>query len=204
VSDEAGPGGPRVAAAVVDSLEIVSVEGDTATVEIEGQVEESLFDPPSNETKLVATDISGPVTVTRKDSAWLVDDYQRDGQSLKRQVHMTRGRQSQSGLLVGIVGLDVRKKGAVLVAELRNTSALEAVGQVARVITGSGRELKTNFPNNFAEVVLAGRSKATVGFFFPKGAALKGSFRFQVDFFLGCDPECDATPHFDFSVAAAR
>ncbi len=205
MNEEREAAGFRPAAAVVESLELLSVEGPTAMVDIQGRLDEVWFDPRSGDDKVVGTDIGGSVTLVREDTAWLVADYYRDGQSVRQQVHRARGRQAKSGLVIQVIGLDIRKTGAVLLAEVRDLTALEADGENVRIITGSGRELKTNFPKSFIEVEIDRRSKVTVGFFFPKGHALKGAkqFRFQIEFLMGCgpgDPMCDAVPQFDFAV----
>jgi hypothetical protein len=190
----------------LDAVEVVEVAVNSAIVTLQGRLNESFFDPRSMGSSLVTTDISGEVSLKRKRGGWLVADYQRDGRPLTDAVKRLTGKQAASGVVLEMLALDVRKKGAILILKLRNPSGLEIFGERARIIDGSGDELVTDYPPNYALFVLPGtRKNATVGVYFPKAHTLRAKrFRFAIDFLVGCDPACAATPTFDVPVRVVR
>ena len=193
----------RPVEATLDGLEVVSVTTDEATVNVKGTMKETYFDEKRRRSRDLDTDITGPVILTRT-SPWRVVDYTRDGVSVRDSLSTkARGNETRQGLAVTVKGVDVRPSGTVVVVGITNRSGLMASGNPPVLVAGA-RRFKTAFSGNVGYVDVKARSKATTGFFFPKGLGRRTkAFRFVMEFFLGCDPVCNATATFDFRVMLA-
>jgi hypothetical protein len=188
----------------LESLEIVSVSGDEATVNVQGTVNETFFDERKGESQVLVTDITGPVTLTRS-SPWLVADYSRNGRSVRQSLSSkARGKEARQGLAVTVKGVDLRPSGTVVIVGVGNTTGLKGGGDPPVIVGSSGKRFKTAFSDNVVYVEVPARSKVTTGFFLPKGLpGTTKTFRFVMKFFLGCDPVCKATATIDFRVKLA-
>jgi hypothetical protein len=184
---ESGPRALEPAAASIDSLEIVSVEGDTATVEIKGQLDETVLVVTGNlaNNKLVSTDISGAVTVVRG-TTWQVADYHREGHRVSDQLYTkVRGQRTSQGVVVKVIGVDLRPKGTVVIIEVNNKTGLKAGAINPVIVDAAGKRLRTPEGRNVQVLDVARRSKTSQEFFFMKGLrANVRKFNFQITFIL--------------------
>jgi hypothetical protein len=174
-------------AANIDSLEIVSVDGNTATVEIKGDLVETTFvySSKADNDELLTTDISGAVTVVRG-TTWQVANFHRQGQWAGDQLYTkVRGQGTGKGVTVKILGVDLRPKGTVLIIGVDNTSSLAAGAINAVIVDTRGKRLLTVEGRNVEILQVAHRSKASKGLLFLKGLPTSArKFTFQIEFIL--------------------
>jgi hypothetical protein len=195
----------KPAAASIDHLTVTGVEGNTAKVEIKGQLDETTFDlnSSSGANELLSTNISGPVTLARG-ARWQVIDFHRGGKSARGQIYSkVRGHEARHGVDVKVIGADLRPKGTVLIVEVRNTTGLPG-GISSPVIRSAGKRL----PDARHDTVVAefdGHSKSTRALFFKSGLRpTTKEFHLLVDTALGCDPVCDLAADLDITVQLIR
>ncbi len=174
-------------AATVDSLEIVSVEADTATVKITGDLVESVtvFRGNNVSDQEVTTDISGAVTVARG-RTWQVANFHRDARWAGDQLFTkVSGKVVTKGVAVTVLGVDLRPKGTVVVIEVNNNTAKAASAINAMIVDASGKQLLTSAGRDVEVLNVPEGVKTRAGLFFLKGlptAARK--FTFRVTFVL--------------------
>jgi hypothetical protein len=201
--ESTGLGALKPAAATVEDLKVVSVTGDAATVEIKGQLDEtaSVIEGNRGEDRLLSTSIDGAVKLVRG-TTWQVADFHRGGRWARGQIYTkVRDQQSGQGVVVKVVGVDLRPKGTVVMMELRNTTGLEAGAGGTVVRDASGRRLQIALGRDLVVVQVKGRSKATTGLFYM--SALRPttrSFNYLVDVNLGCNPVCTVGTSMDIPV----
>jgi hypothetical protein len=198
-------GGLSPAAATIDSLTVLSIRGHTATVNIRGQLDETAFDPKTNDGRLTSSNISGPVTLLQRATTWQVVDYRRGGRSVRDQIYpIVRGQQTSQGVTVKVVGVDLRPTGTVLVLETRNTTALDAGAESPTIEETSGRRHPTGL-GNVLLLEVKRRSTTRHALFFPTGLP-RGTTGFQLrtDYDLGCNPVCKISTSFDIPVQLVR
>jgi len=198
-------GGLSPAAATIDSLTVVSIRGRTATVNIRGQLDETAFDPKTNDGRLISSNIGGPVTLLQRATTWQVADFRRGGRSVRDQIYpIVRGQQTSQGVTVKVVGVDLRPTGTVLVLEMRNTTALNA-GAAGPVIKEASGRLHPTGLGNVLLLEVKRRSTTRHALFFPTSLP-RGTtgFRFRTDYDLGCNPVCKISTSFDIPVQLVR
>jgi hypothetical protein len=195
------PGG-----ASIDSLTVVSIAGRTATVAIRGQLDETAFNQKTMNGTIISSDISGPVTLVRRTTAWQVADFRREGRSVRDQIYTTvRGQQTSQGITVKVIGVDLRPRGTVVVLEVRNTTLLNAGAANPIIIDTSGRQHQTGLGSNTVLLEVNRRSTTKHALFFPSGLPSgTARFRFRTDVDLGCNPVCRITTSFDIPVQLVR
>jgi hypothetical protein len=202
-----GFGALSPAAASVDDLEVVSVTGNTATVQIKGQLDETAGVITGNrgDEKLLSTNINGAVSLVRG-ATWQVADFHRGGRWAREQIYTrVRGQRAGQGVVVKVVGVDLRPKGTVLMLELRNTTGLKAGASGAVIRDPSGRRFYIAQGRDLVVVEVRGRSKATAGLFYLN--TLRPTirrFNIQVDVNLGCNPVCKLSSSLDIPVQLLR
>jgi hypothetical protein len=171
MNGSAGPPALTPAATtVIDSLEIISVGGDTATAEIKGKMEETAFVYKAGAPeKLVRTDISGPVTVVRG-TTWQVANFHRDGQPASGQIYTkVRGTTTLKGVTVKTLGVDLRPKQTVVMIAFNNKTALPGDVTNAVILDTRGKRLQGPAGYNDELLAIPPRSQASQGFLFMKG-----------------------------------
>jgi hypothetical protein len=198
----------KPAAASVDRLKVVSVKGNTATVEIKGQLDETAFilDNSTGQTKLLSTNINGAVTLVRRAAAWQVVDFHRGGRWARQQIYTkVRGQQTSQGVTVKIIGVDLRPKGTVLMLEIKNTTGLKAGAAGTVIRDASGKQLQIALGRDLVAVQVGRRSKATSGLFYLNTLRPNTrKFNFLADVNLGCDPVCKVTTSLNIPVQLLR
>jgi hypothetical protein len=198
-----GFGALSPAAASVDDLEVVAVDGTTATVQIKGQLDETAGVIAGNrgEEKLLSTNINGAVSLVRE-ASWQVVDFHRGGRWAREQIYTrVRGQRAGQGVVVRVVGVDLRPKGTVVMLELRNTTGLKAGASGAVIRDASGRQFHIAQGRDLVVIEVGGRSKGTAGLFYLN--ALRPTtrrFNVQVDVNLGCNPVCKLSSSLDIPV----
>lgn len=203
-----GLGFLKPAGASIDSMTVVSVEGDTATVEIKGQLDEtvSIIDRTNTvQDKLISTDISGAVALVRG-TTWRVANFHRGGRWAGEQIYTrVRGQQTSQGVVVKIIGVDLRPKGTVLIMEVRNTTGLTAGASGPVLRDTSGKQQQIALDENMVVVEVGRRSKASSGLFYMKSLRPKTKkFNLLVDVNLGCDPVCNVATSLNIPVQLLR
>ena len=204
----AGFGVLKPAAASVDRLKVVSVKGNTATVEIKGQLDETVHVIDSGtgpSVKLLSTNINGAVTLLRG-AAWQVVDFHRGGRWAREQIYTkVRGQQTSQGVTVKVVGVDLRPKGTVLMMEVKNTTGLKAGASGTVIRDASGKQLQIALGRNIVVVQVGRRSKATSGLFYTKSLPPSTKrFNFLADVMLGCNPVCKVSTSLNIPVQLLR
>lgn len=174
-------------AATVDSLEIVSVEADTATVKITGDLVESVtvFRGNNPSDQEVTTDLSGAVTVARG-TTWQVSNFHRDGRWAGDQLFTkVRGKVVTKGVAVTVLGVDLRPKGTVVFIEVNNTTAKAASAINAMIVDAGGKQLLTTAGRDVEALNVPEGVKTSAGLFFLKGLPTTArKFTFRVTFVL--------------------
>ena len=197
----------KPAAASVDRLKVVSVKGNTATVEIKGQLDETAFvlDDSTGQTKLLSTNITGAVTLVRG-AAWQVVDFHRGGRWARQQIYTkVRGQQTSQGVTVKVIGVDLRPKGTVLMLEVKNTTGLKAGAAGTVIRDASGKQLQIALGRDLVVVQVGRRSKATSGLFYMNTLRSNTTkFNFLADVNLGCDPVCKVSTSLNIPVQLLR
>lgn len=203
-----GLGFLKPAAARFDSMTVVSVEGDTATVEIKGQLNEtaSIIDRTNTvHDKLISTDISGAVALVRE-TTWRVANFHRGGRWAGEQIYTkVRGQQTSQGVVVKVIGVDLRPKGTVLIMEVRNTTGLTAGAGSPVLREASGKQQQIALDENIVVVEVGRRSKAVAGLFYLKSLRpTTKKFNLLVNVNLGCDPVCNVATSMNLPVQLLR
>jgi hypothetical protein len=163
--ESTGLGALKPAAATVEDLKVVSVRGNTATVEIKGQLDEtaSVIEGNRGEDRLLSTSIDGAVRLVRG-TTWQAVDFHRGGRWAREQVYIrVRGQRSGQGVVVKVVGVDLRPKGTVVMMELRNTTGLEAGAGGTVVRDASGKRLQIALGRDLVDVNLGCNPVCKVG-----------------------------------------
>jgi hypothetical protein len=203
----AGFGPLKPAAATILRLDVVSVKGNTATVEIKGQLDETAFVIRGNrgEDKPLSTNINGAVALVRG-ATWQVVDFHRGGRWAREQIFTkVRGQQTGQGVVVKVVGVDLRPKGTVLMMEVRNTTDLKAGASGTVIREASGKQLQIAQGRDTVVVEVGRRSKATTGLFYMNTLRpTTRRFNLLVNVNLGCDPICKASTSLNIPVRLLR
>jgi hypothetical protein len=191
------------AAASIDRLTVTSVKGNTATVQIKGQLDETTFVMTGStigDDELLSTNISGPVTLVRE-TTWRVSDFHRGEKSVRDQLYTkVRGHRTGHGVDVKVVGADLRPKGTVLIVEIKNTTGLSG-GMSGPVIKDAAGKRLPEARGNIVVAEFDRRSKIRKGLFFKTSLRPTTSkFHLLVDTALGCNPVCKLAADLDIPV----
>jgi hypothetical protein len=187
-SSSFAPGNLRPAAGNIDSLKLISVTRNTATAEIKGQLAEELdvVTGQLGRTDLVSTNIDGAVTLVRR-TGWRLTNFHRAGKWVTDQLYTNvRGQQTGQGVVVTVVGVDLRPKGTMVVMAVNNTAALaaDAINPTIRDAAGNRRPSAAGQDVQVLEV--APQSRTSKQFYFPEGLrANTRTFNFEIEFILG-------------------
>jgi hypothetical protein len=189
-----------VLSATIDSLKVTDLNGDTATVQITGKLDEtaSLFSTSTPKNTTTSTNISGAVTVVRT-TRWQVADFHRGGQWATNQLFtQVQGQRAGLGVTVKVIGVDLRPAGTVVVIDVKNTTALEAglLNPAIRDTPGGRLRTPTDAPEgqNVQVFQVGQRSHGNQGLLFLAGLpANTRKFDLQIKLHLGCTPTCAGT-----------
>jgi hypothetical protein len=162
----------------VQRLEVASVDGDAATVELHAELRLAGFqDDP-------ATVLSGPVSMIRTAKGWKVADYVRDGRSVAEGV-FTRleGRGEGDGVAVDVLGAHVAADSILVVLEATNASTTSYVLVPATILGPDGAVLPFGEPSGTQRAVLPSAPLETYVFWSGRSLAADArSFRLQLTF----------------------
>lgn len=189
-----------VLSATIDSPKVTDLNGDTATVQITGKLDEiaPLFSTSTPKNTTTSTNISGAVTVVRT-TRWQVADFHRGGQQATNQLFtQVQGQQASMGVTVKVIGVDLRPTGTVVVIDVNNTTALEVDLLNLAIKDTSGGRLRTPMGapegQNVEVLKVRPRSHGTQGLLYLAGLpANTRKFDLQIELLLGCTPTCVGT-----------
>jgi hypothetical protein len=129
-----------------ETMEVTSVTETSATVDFEATLTQTFVNPLTGGTDTSHVDFSGPVILERSGEAWRVADYVRNGRSLQEEL-FTRvdGRQEKNGIILEVVGADLRDNGTLVAVQLTNNTQSELTMSTPILVTENGQQLGDGF-----------------------------------------------------------